>query len=75
MTATCQYPALDGSSLHISGASGVAVVGTTIAFGCSKPGEVIVGANTSTCTDNGEWAPDPNQVHLECKGIINPIII
>ena len=66
------YPVLNGSSsMNISDASGLAVVGTTIVFNCSKPGEVTVGANASTCTDNGQWVPDPNQIHLDCKGTSN----
>ena len=55
--------------MYIPDTSGLAVVGTTIVFNCSKPEEVIVGANPSTCMDNGQWAPDPALIHLDCKGI------
>ena len=68
---TCKYPVLNRSSLYILDTSGLAVVGTTIVFNCLKPGEVIVGANTSTCMDNGQWAPDPTQILLDCKGTNN----
>jgi hypothetical protein len=73
--ATCKYPILNGSSLYILDASGLAVVGTIIAFSCSKPGEVIIGANASTCLDNGKWEPDPNQVQLDCKDIIICVLL
>ena len=37
------------------------VEGTTIWFSC-PPGSVITGPNSATCTENGEWEPDPSGV-------------
>ena len=37
------------------------VEGTTIKFSC-PPGLVITGPNSATCTENGEWEPDPSGV-------------
>ena len=58
-----------GSSLYILDYSEPAVVGTTISFNCSEPGHVLVGPNTTTCTDDGQWVPDPNLLLMNCKGM------
>ena len=39
--------------------------GTTVNYTCPA-GMVLSGPNSSTCTENGEWEPDPMEV--ECKG-------
>ena len=39
--------------------------GTNITFICPF-GRVLIGANTSICTENGEWEPDPRG--LKCSG-------
>ena len=31
--------------------------GTNITFSC-PPGKVLIGPNSATCTENGEWEPD-----------------
>ena len=36
-------------------------IGTTINFTC-PPDLLLIGANSTTCTGNGEWAPDPSRV-------------
>ena len=41
----------------------IALEGTTMTLNC-LPDLVLVGSNTSTCTENGEWEPDPSEV--EC---------
>ena len=33
-----------------------AMKGTTLGFEC-PPGYVLIGPNTTTCTENGEWEP------------------
>ena len=39
-----------------------AVVGTNASFSC-LPGQKFSGPyNTSTCTENGNWEPDPREV-------------
>ena len=65
----CEHPLTSqpvGSSLHTLGYAEPAVVGTNISFNCSQPEEVLVGPNTTTCMENGEWEPDPSEV--ECEG-------
>ena len=39
--------------------------GAIVTFTC-PPGQVLNGRNTSTCTGNGEWEPDPREA--ECIG-------
>ena len=41
----------------------------TASFNCSEPGHVLEGPNTTTCMGDGQWAPDPNQLQMNCKGI------
>ena len=38
----------------------IPIEGTTISFSCA-PGLVLIGPNSATCTENGEWEPDPRQ--------------
>ena len=57
-----------GPSLYILGYSEPAVVGTTVSFNCSQPGEVLTDPNTATCMEDGQWAPDPSQLQISCKG-------
>ena len=40
--------------------------GATLNFTC-PPGLVLIGPNSTTCTGNGEWEPDPSG--LTCAGI------
>jgi hypothetical protein len=42
-----------------------AVVGTNATFSC-LPGQGFTGPIVSTCVENGEWEPDPQDV--ECIG-------
>ena len=63
----CKYPLLSQSvefSLYILGYSEPAVVGTTILFNCSEPGEVLTGPNSATCMENGQWVPEPSQLQM-----------
>ena len=46
-----------------------AIVGTMFSFYCSQPEEVLIGPNTTTCMDDGQWVPDPLQLQISCKGI------
>ena len=43
----------------------IPVEGSTITFSCPL-GLVLSGSNSATCTENGEWEPDPTQ--LICTG-------
>ena len=40
--------------------------GATFDFNC-PPGLALIGPNSTTCTGNGEWEPDPSG--LACAGI------
>ena len=57
-----------GTSLDVQDYSEPATVGTTISFDCLRPEEVLVGPNTVTCMDDGQWEPDPHQIQISCKG-------
>ena len=46
--------------------------GTNITFMCQS-GKILIGHDESTCTDNGQWEPNPNRI--ECKGKNRSIII
>ena len=73
-TADCGYPELlstvngNDSVPNIVGFNDIIPVeGTTVAFSC-PPGLVLNGFNLATCTENGEWAPDPSR--LTCNDSI-----
>ena len=58
---TCEHPFHNqsvGSSLYILDYSDPAVIGTTVFFTCSNPKDLLIGPNTSTCMEDGQWAPD-----------------
>jgi hypothetical protein len=40
-----------------------AIEGQSITVTCA-PGQILNGSSSSTCTENGEWEPDPREV--EC---------
>ena len=72
-TVACEHPVFNksvGSSLYVLNfLNELAVrVGTTVSFNCSEPGQVLVGLNTATCMENGEWVPDPSLLQMNCKG-------
>ena len=56
------------SSLNVLDYNEPAIVGTTVSFNCSNPGEELTGSNTSTYVDIGQWEPDPRLIN--CKGTI-----
>ena len=51
--------------LTITGYRDPALTGTNVSFSC-LPGSIFTGPNSTTCTQEGLWDPDPNQV--VCKG-------
>ena len=44
----------------------ISVNGDSILFECS-PGKTLIGPNTTTCMEDGQWYPDPGEV--ECKNL------
>ena len=42
------------------------VEGTTFTFSC-PPGLALIGPNSTTCTGNGEWEPDPRGLTCTSK--------
>ena len=46
---------------NIDGYDGLPIKGSTIMFSC-PPGLELIGSNSSTCTENGEWEPDPKGI-------------
>ena len=42
-----------------------ALEGHTVNFSCSFSGEVVAGSNTSMCTREGEWEPDPKEISCD----------
>ncbi len=66
----------DGATeVQVSDYGDLALVGTNVTFSCpnGSPDMVLSGPNTSTCTGNGEWEPDP--MDTICKGTKNCRII
>ena len=51
--------------LTITGYREPALAGTYVSFGCS-PGSILSGPNSSSCTEDGLWDPDPRGV--VCQG-------
>jgi hypothetical protein len=69
-------PQTDGANeVQVSDYEDLALVGTIVTFSCLSglPDMVLTGPNTSTCTGNGEWEPDP--MDATCKGTRNCRII
>ena len=73
VTVTCEHPVFNKSVelllyvLNFLNESGIRV-GTVVSFNCSESGQVLVGPNTATCMENGEWVPDPSLLQMNCKG-------
>ena len=62
--AKCSYPVV-GLGVLVMEYSDPALEGASVTFGCS-PGLVLMGTNTSTCMENGQWTPDPG--NMSCEG-------
>ena len=43
------------------------IEGVNITFSC-PPGHVLTGPKSTTCMENGEWEPDPEDI--KCNGAI-----
>ena len=69
-TANCGCPELSstcGDSIpKVLGYDGLPIEGNIIRLSCPL-GMILIGPNSTTCTGNGEWEPDPNG--LLCRGI------
>ena len=64
--AKCGRISIDRNDLlKITGYRDPALTGTNVSFSC-LPGSIFTGPNSSTCTKEGLWDPDPTQV--VCKG-------
>ena len=55
--------------LNVQDYSEPAITGTTLSFNCSQPEEVLIGHNTTTCMEDGQWVPDPLQPQISCNGM------
>ena len=62
----------DRAILTVFGYHNPALEGHTVNFSCSF-GEVITGSNTSICTRNGKWEPDPKEISCD-NNMITTII-
>ena len=61
-----KYGRINRSDLMmITGYRDPALTGTNVSFSC-LPGSIFTGPNSSTCTEEGLWDPDPTQA--VCKG-------
>ena len=59
LTVNCGAPFDElASSMMVMGYNGVALEGDSVSFTCSS-GDVLTGPNSSICTGNGKWEPDP----------------
>ena len=57
ITGKCDLPILREVVISVN-TEGPLIGGSTISYSCST-GQTISGPNTSICTDNGHWEPDP----------------
>ena len=64
--AKCSYPLVEERRVLVTEYSDPALEGDSVTFGCPH-GLIMVGSNTSTCTENGQWNPDPTTA--TCKGV------
>ena len=64
-SAKCVYPVLTDSQVNVLDFIESVVEDSTVAFACPA-GLELSGPNTSICTGNGEWEPDPG--NLRCLG-------
>ena len=66
--ANCGHPELKASNdshvPNIVDYEDLPIEGETVRFDC-LPGSMLTGPNSATCSENGEWEPDPSQ--LMCK--------
>ena len=62
----CSYPLVEERGVLIAEYSGPTLEGDSVTFGCLH-GQIMVGSNTSTCMENGQWNPDP--ATATCKGV------
>ena len=62
-TVTCRAPLVESVLIIGHGYSipNVALEGDSVSFTCSS-GLILTGPNSSICTGNGEWEPDPREV-------------
>ena len=70
--AKCSYPLVEELGVLITEYSDPTLEGTSVTFGCPS-GLVLVGSNTSTCMENGQWNPEP--ANAACRGVWDFIII
>ena len=66
-SARCEYPLVADSSVRIAGYLNPALEGTTIIFSC-PPGKLLIGPDTTTCMENGEWEPNVGIGGVMCAG-------
>ena len=77
--AACNYSRLqEGNTVvRIINYSRPALEGTSIMFDC-PPGLELTGSESSTCTENGDWTPDPRNITCSRsksdKSMINMIV-
>ena len=70
LSAKCEFPlhhlsATGGNSVQTTVDRVPPLEGSNVTFSC-PPAFVLVGANSSTCSNEGQWEPDPKEV--SCKG-------
>ena len=65
IVANCGHPEIllkaNDSVPSIEDYNGLLIEGTTIRLSC-PPGLELIGPNSATCTNNGEWEPDLNSL-------------
>lgn len=70
LIAKCRSVSIDRNDLlTITGYRDPALVGTNLSFSC-LPGSIFSGPNSSTCTEEGLWDPDPSGVVCEGENTI-----
>ena len=65
-TAKCNLPSRVDNTTRLSSYTDPAVEGSQATFSCPS-GLVLTGPNSSTCTDSGQWEPDP--LISTCRGM------
>ena len=67
ISAKCEHPLVVDNSVRIADHHSPALEGGTLTFSC-PPGKTLIGPNTTTCMENGEWEPNMGIVEVKCAG-------
>ena len=81
LAAKCQnireYFESDNAHIRVVGSNGPAIEGTSVTLECASTDLSLVhfGSNTTTCSSDGQWMPDPTTIQCIGKGDKPAVVI